>query len=578
MPALSPLAASNANHAFAARLLRDLADGGVTHCCICAGSRSAPLAAVAATTPGLAWSTHVDERSAGFFALGLARGSRRPVALICTSGTAAANFLPAVAEGGRARVPLVVLTADRPPERRDRGAPQTIDQLRLYGTHVRWFVDAPVPADASRPERLARALAVRALREAWGGSPGPVHLNLPFREPLAPTGARASAPVRPRLTPRPAAATEDAAWRPVAAAVAAADRPVFVAGPWDPPGAQGRVVLDWARRVGAPVLAEPLSGLPAEPSDAQWVRGVDALLRCDAFAHSVGPDVIVRFGSSPTSKALNRWIAGQSEARVFAVDPEGAREDPDLCVDEWVDAGVPASAEALAPGNADPQWRARWEDAAKRARDAIAALVAGRSAPTPGRWLRLVAQALPEPCNVVLANSLAVRDAECFLPPTPPGVRFFGNRGANGIDGLLSTALGVAAGTGQPTFLLTGDLALLHDAGAWWTARRMDLPVTVVAFNDGGGGIFDHLQVADAGARVAFEQVFRMSHTQALAPIAAAYGCASVEVRDEASFARALRTPGPALVEVRIDPSRNLHEHRAVWAAVDAALSAGGAR
>ena len=579
MMELSPLAASNGNFSFAARLIRDLADLGVSHFAISAGSRSAPLAASAATTPGVSISTHIDERSAAFFALGRARFERAPVALVCTSGTAAANFAPAVAEADRAGVPLILLTADRPAELRDRGAPQTIDQVRLYGSHARWFHEPPPPTAVETPAKLARGIAERTVAEALGRSPGPVHLNLPFREPLAPTGEPAPTEDLRALSAR---GTEHSTLsgdgtRTLEAALETAARPIFVVGPWDPELASARALVALARRVGAPVLAEPLSGLRAGfGSDGLILATADAILRAPAFAEAMAPDLVLRVGAPPTSKALGRWISASSAATVFALDPSVRRQDPDLRVDVWVDASPDALPAASAgSGVRDLGWVPAWQAAEKRAWGAIQAAVLASKALLPPVAFAALAPALGGETTLYLSNSMAVRDAETFLPPLAVSVRMLGNRGANGIDGVLSSALG-AASTGQPVVLATGDLALLHDSGAWWTARRLNLPITVLAFNDGGGGIFDYLPIAAEGDRVRFEEVFRVAHGQALAPVAEAFGCAAEVVRDREALCLALSAAeGPTLLEIRFDPADNRALHRRVWADVATALEEG---
>lgn len=576
----SPLASSNAAYAFAAQLVRDLWDSGVVHFAVCAGSRSAPLAAAVATTPGVDLSTHVDERSAAFFGLGFARAARAPVALVCTSGTAAANFAPAVAEADRGCVPLILLTADRPAELRDRGAPQTIDQVRLYGCHVRWFRE-PAPPDAvDCPERLARALAERAVAEATGRRRGPVHLNLPFREPLDPCGTREPSEELPPLGVSVRTASVDpGAFDVLGDALTLAARPVVLAGPWDAPAADGLAVAEWARREGVPVLAEPLAGLRTGPAAeiAPLVSSADAMLRSHAFGAAMQPDLVVRVGAPSTSKAIHRWVA-RAGARVVAFDPEGARRDSELRVHDWLDAEPPMLAR-LTPcdaGQRDPGWLPTWLDADKRAWDAIRSASAVDGAGLlPPAVLGAVADGLPAGAIVYLSNSLAVRDAETFLAPSGRPARFLGNRGANGIDGMLSSALGAAA-SGRRVVLLTGDLAFLHDAGAWLTARRLGLPVTVVALNDGGGGIFDHLPIAGRGDAVGFEKVFRVAHDQALVPIARAFGCRATEAIHAEEITRAVaHAEAPTLVEVRFDPAANLALHREVFGAVERAVRPG---
>jgi 2-succinyl-5-enolpyruvyl-6-hydroxy-3-cyclohexene-1-carboxylate synthase len=576
----SPLADTNRNFAFTAELLAGLAAAGVRDVCLCPGSRSAPLAAAAATTPGLAAWPQLDERSAGFFALGLARARRAPVALVCTSGTAAANFLPAVVEASGARVPLVVLTADRPPELRDWGAPQTILQPRLFGEHARWSAEAPTP-DALDGVAVARALAARLVHEAAARVPGPVHLNLPLREPLDP----APDPSSPQLGRAPverwtAGADVAGAAARLVSELARAERPVVLAGPWDGRPEEAMALAAFARRCGAPLLAEPLSQLrfgthvPGTPV----IGAADALLRDETFATAMAPDLVVRVGAAPTSKALGRWLARHAGARVLAVDEHGGARDPGHRVDTFVHAPVGAlfAAARVEPRRTDPAWTARWCDAEKRAWDALASYGAGGALVSPAA-LRAVVDALPEGGALVLANSLAVRDAESFLPPAGRALRVFGNRGANGIDGTLSTALGVAA-SGLPAALVTGDLAFLHDVGALFAARRLGVALDVLVVNDGGGGIFDFLPIAGHGSAVRFEETFRLAHDAALAPIARGFGASAAQVDDVEALRAGLAeaASGVRVFELRIAPERNAALHRQAFAAVARAIAGSG--
>ncbi len=624
MTSLSPLAVANSGYAFGAHLVAALRALGVTQFCVCPGSRSAPIAAAAATTPGVRVFAHMDERSAAFFALGLARAARAPVALVCTSGTAAANFLPAVAEASRALVPLLVLSADRPAEQRARGAPQTIDQRRLYGTHARWFHEAPPPEDNAQAVTLAHELARRAVAEACGGTkPGPAHLNLPFDEPLDPGSARKTEvpgdgdegsgdglgsraarnvdapPTPPMSAPAslPTLGTFTAPGAPTlsreavgdfVSALARAERPVIVAGAWDATPAEAEAVLRLAQTVGAPLLAEPLSqlrfGFKATPGVR--VAAADALLRADAFAAQMAPDLVLRIGAPAIARAQQRWLAGHPGARLIALDPGHQRLDPEGRVNHWLDVEPALLAKAVLQLDtarlraADPTWLQRWQDAEKCAWDALNAVLALHPAPMSAAALRALSVALPGDAVLFLSNSLVLRDAETFLQPTTQRLRVLANRGANGIDGVLSSALGVAA-SGVPTGLAIGDLALLHDAGALLTARRFALPIRVLVLNDGGGGIFDHLPIAAHGDAVAYDAVFRLTHDQGAREIAEAFGVPALRVDDATELAPALRieklkSMGPLLVEAPINPQQNLELHRACWRAVARALGEGG--
>lgn len=593
----SPLATRGANFAFAARLIGDLAAGGAGHAVLCPGSRSAPLAAVAATTPGLRVFAQLDERSAAYFALGLCRARRAPVLLICTSGTAAANFAPAVAEASLSRAPLLLLCADRPPEMRGWGAAQTIDQVNLFGSHVRWFAEAPAPCESQPQLALARALAERALHESQSRIPGPVHLNLPFREPLhpaafagaaapAPSTASAAAPA-PALTAAPvrsaagAGGVDSAMVEQFAARFAEAQRPVIVAGPWDARANSARAVCNFAQQLGAPLLAEPLSQLRAGDfvSTTPLIAAADAILRSDSCAAALAPDLVLRLGAAPTSRAIQRWLDLHASAELIALDEHGGRRDPQQRVDWWIAAEPAALLTAAAPRASHTteartearEWCARWRAAEQRAWAALREAEPG--ALLPPAIVRAALAALPENGVLALANSLAIRDAESFAPPQRRALRFLCNRGANGIDGTISTALGAAA-SGAEVTLLCGDLAFLHDVGALFTAQRSALRCTIIIVNDGGGGIFDHLPIAAQKEEVNFEECFRLAHSLSLAPLAHAFGCNAVQVQDESELRAALATSAPGLrvIEARIAAAENARFHRAAFAAVAQAL------
>ncbi|MBV8431618.1 MAG: 2-succinyl-5-enolpyruvyl-6-hydroxy-3-cyclohexene-1-carboxylic-acid synthase, partial [Solirubrobacterales bacterium] len=456
----------------------ELARCGMEHVCTAPGSRSTPIVLSLVRQPGLrAWS-HLDERSAGFFALGAAKASGRPVAVACTSGTAAANLAPAVIEARWARVPLLILTADRPPELRDVGAGQTIDQLKLYGDAVKWFFEVGVH-DAP-PERLRwiRTLACRAYATALHGPPGPVHLNFPLREPLVldqplpsdPTGRSGRQPyvlVEPSPQPAPAGGPGP---HP-------SGRLVVVAGAGTPdPGG----LDDYAARTGIPVLADPLSG--ARRGSAA-VAHYDLLLRSERFTAARRPDFVFRLGDLPTSKPLRRWLATLSDVPQIAFDPDHTWQDPDSVVGMRLSSALPQP-ESIA---VEPGWLERWTEPDAAAAETIDGLLGDElSEPFVARAL---SRWLDPETSLFVASSMPIRDVETFAVARGDGPRMLANRGANGIDGTLSAAFGVAA-TGRRTVLLIGDVALAHDSGGLLAARRLGLPLTIVLLNNDGGGIF----------------------------------------------------------------------------------------
>jgi 2-succinyl-5-enolpyruvyl-6-hydroxy-3-cyclohexene-1-carboxylate synthase len=594
-------AASNPAQAFASALFDELARCGVTDACICPGSRSTPLAVAAERTRGVRARVHLDERSAGFFALGLARASRRPVALVCTSGTAAANFLPAVVEAHHASVPLLVLTADRPPELRECGAAQTIDQLRLYGPHVRWFAEAPVPEAGPDALRLARALACRAFAESQGVRPGPVHLDLPFREPLepgeadlAPGSEQALAHGRAGGAPYTQAclgdaAPSDAQVEALVALARAHPRGAIAAGPLDATAAEASAIAAFAQAAGWPVLADPLSQLRCGPhvAGAPIVASADLLLRHAPFAERAAPEAVLRVGAMPTSKALRLWLERTAPAHVALVDPHGEWSDPSRLASHVFRARpaalLGAASERLrAQGRAprESEWLAAWLAAEARAARALSEAISAEPSLLEPQAARALAEALPEGALLFAASSMPVRDIDAFLPASTRALRVLANRGANGIDGTVSSALGAAAAGAGPTALLTGDLAFLHDAGGLLAARSQGISLVAVVLDNDGGGIFSFLPIAALGERVAFEKLFRTPHGLDLCRVAEAWGARSERIESalhlRTAAKDALAHGGAHVLVVPIDRDRNVAHFRALASAVGRALDAPG--
>lgn len=571
-------------------LLRAVADElarcGVAGVCTSPGSRSTPLVLALTRHPGLTCTSHVDERSAAFFALGLAKATGRPAVCVCTSGTAAANYLPAVVEAREARVPLIVLTADRPPELRDTGAGQTVDQVKLYGDQVRWFVELGVDRASAQTCRWARATACRAVWTAMGPVPGPVHINAPLREPLIPAGdLPAEEPGgggRPDGRPwvgalHPAGGAEQAA-AALAPVLAASGRGVIVAGRDErsavagvrSPLADGVAAL--AGATGWPVLADPLSGARTGP---HAVAHYDALLRIPAFAAAARPDTVLRVGDLPPSKPLREWLAGLDAVQVL-LDPEGAWQDPAQVADLHVAADPAATLAALArgvAGDGDPAWSQAWADADARAAQAIAdTLGEGMSEPAVARTL---AAALPGDATLVVAASMPIRDVETFAPARDVPLRVLSNRGANGIDGTIATAYGVAAASPGPVVLLLGDVAFAHDLGSLLIAARIGIPLTIVLVDNAGGGIFDFLPVS--GQTDVFQTHVATPTGLDAGRAAALFGLHHLEAATleelRAAVEHGITSAGTQLVHVRTDRTANVTLHRAVWDAVGAALS-----
>jgi 2-succinyl-5-enolpyruvyl-6-hydroxy-3-cyclohexene-1-carboxylate synthase len=571
---------------FAATFVDELARCGLEAVCIAPGSRSAPLAMAFARHPGVRVWMHVDERSAAFFALGLAKARERPVALLCTSGTAAAELHAAVIEAHHSLAPLLVLTADRPPELREVGANQAIDQARLYGPAVRWSFDPGPPDGEPGAARRWRRLAARALAEAAGPPAGPVHLNLPLREPLTPEPGRipeavpADAP--PTRVSRGQLRLPDALVDELAEALGAARRPLVVAGEIRTGTLLRQPLDDLLTHVGAPLLAEPTSQLRRRGA-VGLVAAYDALLRDAGWAGAHSPDLVLRLGAPPTSKVLSQFLA-RSGARQLVVDPDAGWRDPDQLAAEFVRCEPALLLEGLArrlTGDArvaHAAWLGGWLEADTGAAAALDDGLAGASM-HEGHVVRALAAALPDDGQVVIGSSMAIRDVDTFWPAVAPGQRFLANRGASGIDGVVSTGLGVvAAAPDRPTALLLGDLSLYHDMNGLWAVRRHGLSPVIVVLDNDGGGIFEFLPQAEHTD--VFEELFATPLGLRLADVARLYGldfCA-VESPDElpAALGSALAAGRPALVAARFGRPASVSGHRACWAAVAGVLGQGG--
>jgi 2-succinyl-5-enolpyruvyl-6-hydroxy-3-cyclohexene-1-carboxylate synthase len=563
-------------------LVDELVRCGVRDACVCPGSRSTPLAVKLAQHAGLKLWMHLDERSAGFFGLGLARAAHRPVALLATSGTAAANFLPAIVEALYNRVPLIVLTADRPHELRDVGAPQTIDQLRLYGEHVKWFVDLPEPEATPDLVRYVRTVAGRAVASACDEPRGPVHLNWPLREPLMPEPPVEPANWGARPDRHPYVTVTSGARSPSADVVAAlasdlqaAEHGLIVCGPQDDPDLP-EAVARLAARVGYPILADPLSGVRCGPHDRSLVLDAyDATLR---LPDEPAPELVLRFGAPPTSKPLVQYLQRHAAARQVLVDGGAGWRDPSAMSSDVLHADArllsSALAERLPERAATSAWAERWVSRDRATRRVIADHLAGLDELFEGAVFPALAKLLPEQATLYAGNSMPVRDLDTFLASTDRPWRVLSNRGANGIDGVVSSALGARAGTVQPTVLVIGDISFYHDMNGLLAARRHGLDALVVVMNNDGGGIFSFLPQADQAEH--FETLFGTPHGLDFRPFVEGYGGDFARVSSWDEFAavarRGLDRGGLQVVEVPTERVRNVELHRQVWQAVSAAL------
>lgn len=552
---------SDTVHLWADLLVEELVRCGVTFLVLAPGARSTPLVAAAVRNPRMRMQLHVDERGAAFFALGYARATGRPAAWLTTSGTAVANGLPAVVEASADGVPLVLLTADRPPELRDTAANQTIGQPTLFGPYVRWRVDLPVPDPAIDPAYVLTTVD-QAVYRSTGVHPGPVHLNAMFRKPLEPasdprrpgealgrwmeSGSPYTRYAEPAVRPDPGSLVED---------LRTARRPLIVAGRLTRP--QADAVERLAGRTGWPVVADVLSQLRLGPGGA--VRHADLLAAHPARLPL--PDAVIEVGRPGVSKRLRAFL-GDAGARVRAVLADGPdRVDPDHRVTHRLQ-GIPDALDALAdaPADVDPEWPRAWPTLDGR----IAAGLdrwSERTALSEPALARHLAASLPAGQGLFVASSMPVRDLDAFAAPGERPVLVGANRGASGIDGTVASAAGFAAGLGAPVTLLIGDLALLHDLNALALVR--DRAVTVVVVNNDGGGIFSFLPIAEHES--VFDPWFTAPHGMSFRGAAEQFGLAYEAPTGIGSFREAYgavsRSGHGGLIEVRTDRTENRRLH-----------------
>ena len=548
---------------FCATLVDEWERQGVTHAVVAPGSRSTPLAVALANSSSIRVHVFHDERSASFAALGIGSASGFPAVLLCTSGTAATHFHGAVVEAHQSDVPMIVCTADRPPELRDVGAAQTIDQTQLFGTSVRWFHD---PGVASRDASGSwRSLAARSVQAAVGFRPGPVHLNLPFREPLL--GSVVDMP-EPR-----AGKWSEISRLPSAESVAVDELSKVVSGRCGVIVAgrgSGRDVLTLADALGWPVFADALSGVrEIHPS---VVIGFDSILRSEKFITEHMPEVVLRVGAPPASKVLSQWVT-RTGARVVQLRNTEMMIDPDHAVELTVVGDISSSLRVLATSvqAVDRSWREGWSQTETIAQAAIASWTAGNFSELS--VARSVSSSIKVGGHLVVSSSMPIRDIEWYGTVTP-GVTVHSNRGTNGIDGVVSTAVGVALATRAPVTLLIGDVACIHDSNGLWALNRRDVDITIVVTNNDGGSIFSFLPQAQMVSDSTFELLYGTPHGVSFQHLAAAHGIAYECVTSIETLRNSLERGGTRLIEVPCDRGVNVAQHEALQSSVVEAIEA----
>lgn len=547
-----------------------LMHAGVKKAVISPGSRSTPLAYAFMKQEGIETYRQIDERSAGFYALGLAKASNSPVVLICTSGTAAANYFPAIVEAYYARVPLLVVTADRPHELREVGAPQAINQINLFGSHVKWSADLPLPEQGNRLDFLKRHLG-RATAMAESAPKGPVHLNVPFREPL---GIAFEQPYESdrelyrfesgqQLTDEAAAFLRE---------VFSHSRGLLIVG--ENTAQVSSEQWEFIRRLGWPVLADPLSNLRSNvPEDLMEVivDSYDALLKTEKFADSVAPDVVVRIGPQPVSKPLSQFLARNKPARYVVIDESPMFRDPLSAITHHIQQHASVLWELSLDIKAPNRYLQQWIKAGELFRESMSSHC--QEELDEGVLAKAFFDEL-DGCDLTVSSSMPIRDADTYFQATQRDVRVYANRGANGIDGVVSTAFGIQAANKRPGYLLIGDLALLHDLNGLLASKLQVADMTIVVMNNDGGGIFSYLPQSKEERY--YEELFGTPTGIQFRAAADMYDAEYFSAETVKELQSALRTPKEKpvrIIEVATDRANNVTVHRKLWSRLDEGLN-----
>ena len=548
---------------FSATLVDEWVRQGVRHAVVAPGSRSTPLAVALAMNDAIEVHIFHDERSASFAALGIGTASGVPAVLLCSSGTAGTHFHAAVVEAHQSDVPMIVCTADRPPELRDVAAAQTIDQTHLFGSAVRWFHDPGVPTrDAAM---TWRSLAARTVQAAVGLHPGPVHLNLPFREPLTGDVVDMPPPREKKWSDVIHLGTSENQDVSVIVSAISGRRGVIVAG-----RGASREVLSLAQSLGWPIFADAVSGV--RESNSAVIIGFDAILRSEKFASTHIPEVVLRIGAPPASKVLAQWVS-KIDCQVIQVRSSSMVIDPDHKVQFTLIGDVDSATRALASvaTACDKSWLTSWSKAEVAAQQVMSDWTSENfSEPSIART---VTSAMTVGSHLVVSSSMPIRDVEWF-GTTTSGVTVHSNRGTNGIDGVVSTAVGVSLATKARVTLLIGDIACLHDSNGLWALNRRDVDLTIVVTNNDGGSIFSFLPQAQIVSNSHFELLYGTPHGASFEHLAATHGIAFERVTTVGELAATLQHGGTRLIEVPCDRFSNVSQHEALQSAVVAAVEA----
>lgn len=560
---------------YIASFIDELTHQGVKDIVISPGSRSTPLAMLAVENKSVRDWILVDERSASYFALGLAKQTNRPVALICTSGTAAANYYPAVIEAAHARVPLIVLTADRPHELRDIGAPQAMNQLNLYGDFVKQFYEMSLPEATDSMINYVRNRATRAVFYAREESPGPVQLNFPIREPLTPDltlpnlfGKSEDRQIEPVVGKRMIESNEVDSFIEV---LKNKERPVFVCGPQTDKRLSEAIIL-LSEKLDIPIIADPLSQIRATKRNQERIIDTsDAFLKSKIIRESLTPDMIIRFGGMPISKSYLFYINEHKDTAHYVIESsDDVREPTNQQATYLITDGI-LFIESILQRDFQvkaTKWTNQWISYNKLARKEC---VIQEETLTEGGAIQALLKALPNESEVFIGNSMAVRDLDTFYQVDEKEIYIHGNRGVSGIDGVVSTALGIAATSEKPVTLVIGDLSFYHDLNGLLAAKHYKINLTILLINNDGGGIFSFLPQAKEGQH--FEKLFGtplgIDFSHSVLMYGGQYTLARNSTHLDEALASSYQTSGLKVIEVQTNREENVKLHREIWRKIE---------
>jgi 2-succinyl-5-enolpyruvyl-6-hydroxy-3-cyclohexene-1-carboxylate synthase len=567
--------------AYIAAFVAELVYSGVTDVVVSPGSRSTPIAMVLAEHPDINLHVLVDERSAAFFGLGIAKAQKRPVAVLCTSGTAAANYFPAIVEARYSRVPLIVLTADRPHELREVGAPQAIDQINLYGKHVKWFSEMALPEKNNDIIRYARTICARAAAIATQAPAGPVHLNFPLREPLIPLMDEALF----HLSERPEGyvnvhngelVVNESLIKEIASRAAKAKNGIIVCGnQMDEHFADA--VTRLAEVLKFPILADPLSQLRSGLHTSEYVIDTyDTFLRNDDAKSFLKPDVVLRFGAMPVSKALTIFLKENHHSLQYVIDGGGGWRDPAFLSTDMVFCNETIFCESLisfAETNTDIDFFNKWKNVNTLTKEGML-VIDDEAELSESKLFYRLAHMLPENAAVFVGNSMPIRDLDSFFLNNKKGIKVMANRGANGIDGTISTALGTALYS-KPLYLILGDLTFYHDLNGLLAAKLYDIDIHIILINNNGGGIFSFLPQAEYPKN--YELLFGTPLDMDFEHVVRMYNGNFTRISDWDDFSSVMNNSidakGLNVYEIVTKRDTNLAEHRKFWSEVSREIS-----